>query len=739
VKQKLLKFIPFKSLLRPVVKKIQHTAYKALPQKKEILYAFGGRYQYWENMGVELFKAEPAFRESILKSDLIIVELGYPSILSNFESSNNKAFFSCEKNILLTITAVQIAVFDCLKVKKIMPNFIYGLSLGEVAGLYAAGGISRYEAFKITTSIFFTIANEKKEYKYIFFNLSFKKLKKLSKDLDYINPVYEAFIDTSIALVNKDKIKALEVELSKANIQFNVTNQEIFPYHTQNISHYRDDILKSLESLEFKPLIFDYFSTSLGKIVPKGTILSKEFCFNFQQDPVLEYTTINEIKNTGKNLDIVQIGPDLFGGEKILQILANNSFKPHLFSTLTNKQAHKIFKKTISHIKKDGIKNSKSIDNTSEFDGFIQNFTLDNPYYISNPFPFWKYFRKNGSLHYIPNNNCWLVLGYDEIIETLNHPEYFSSKPASFFDKYLIGTDPPSHKIMRGMLQSIFSQNSLARAEEFIFNKTEDLIHNLPKNKEFNFVDYFSLPLSKSVIGYFLGLNEEQSEMASNIIGKEIHEINDDLKAFYFDLLKNDLALNSFGALNHIKELIKEEKLSLDGAASIGRLFWVAGMLTTSILLSNTFWQLMKNPLLINQLKGSDHLINKFIDECLRLLPPETMLTRLTTKEVVLSNKKIPSNSIVRLDLRAGNHDELKFDYPFNISLSRLSNSHLSFGSGVHVCLGMALAKIEARIAIKSYLEVFEKFSPVLEEPITYYASNNIRGPEKFSINFKKN
>src|SRR5690606_27510021 len=129
--------------------------------------------------------------------------------------------------------------------------------------------------------------------------------------------------------------------------------------------------------------------------------------------------------------------------------------------------------------------------------------------------------------------------------------ENFSSKAASYFDPYLLGNDPPSHKSMRGMLQSLFSQSNLNIVEVFITNKVEDLVKDFPKDQPFNFVDYFSLPLSKSVIGYFLGLDAEQSQKASNIIGEDVFKVNDDLKDYFYQQFENNVAFNSYGALNY--------------------------------------------------------------------------------------------------------------------------------------------------------------------------------------------
>lgn len=731
---KLIRLHPFLTFLFYKTKRVFS---KTVPSNKDLLFIFGGRSFYWENIGKELYDTEPVFRDSIIKSDEIIKKLGWTSILSNFEVNPPKDFFESESNVYLTIAAIQIAIFDCFKHNSITPNAILGLSLGETPGLYAAGALTREEVFIMGLCVKISNLYEKKKYISVLVNLDVKSISLLSNEFN-IFPVYEFTSDSSIALVDENDFNEIKVNLKQKNITLKITSKEkLYPYHSSNLENYKEELLNSLAVIKFKPLEIDYFSAYLGKMIPKGTILSNEFFFDMLRNPVLADRTFKEITAIGKNFDIVQVGPNIFGENNLQAILSQNNIGdgPDLLSTVTKTEN----KTHLDNILKYLNKNTKKTNppNLSEFNAFLENFTLDNPYYINNPQPFWNYLKNHGNIHYLPKNNCWLVLGYEEITYVLKDPENFSSKAASYFDPYLLGNDPPSHKSMRGMLQSLFSQSNLNALEIFIVKKVEDLINDFPKTQPFNFVDHFSLPLSKNVIGYFLGLDAEQSQVANNIIGEDVFKVNDDLKDYFYQQFENNIEFNSYGALNYLTELYRDEKISLDAAASLARLFWVAGMLTTSVLLSHSFLKLLDNPEIANQLRESEELINKFIDECLRMLPPETSLSRIASRDVAIFDKKIMANSLVCLDLRAGNHDAKKFEDPFNFSLKRPTNSHLSFGTGVHVCIGMALAKLEARIAIKSYLNFIEKNNPIRTEPIVYYPSNNIRGLKNLTINLK--
>lgn len=739
MKRILLKIIYLHPLITFLFHKSKRVFSRTIPPNKDLLFVFGGRSFYWENMGKELFETQPVFKDSILKSDEILKKLGWPSILSNFEENPPKDFFESESNFHCAIGAIQFAIVDYFKDKGIAPNAILGLSLGEGPGLYAAGAITREEAVKMALCVHTINLHEEKKYVSVLVGLDLETIIRSQNDFGKAHPVYEFTWNSTIVLVHENDYKHLKTTLEQKNISIKITSREkLYPYHSSKIENYKAELLNILESIDLKPLMIDYFSTSVGKLIPKGTILSQEFIFNIYRNPVRAHSAFMEVSATGRHFDIVQIGPNILGENYLQAMLSYNKVEngPVLLSTITKKDNTTHLSNVLKYITKNTKKTN--IPKLSEFDEFLENFTLDNPFYITNPQPFWDYFKSNGNIHYLPKNKCWLVLGYDEMTHVLKDTENFSSKAASYFDPYLLGNDPPSHKLMRGMMQSLFSQSNLNIVEIFIIKEAQNLINNFPKEHSFNFVDYFSLPLSKSVIGYFLGLDAEQSQNVSRIIGEDVFKVNDDIKDYFFQQFENNVEFNSFGALNYLTELVREEKLSLDGASSLARLFWVAGMLTTSVLLSNSFLKLLNNPVLANQLRESEELINKFIDECLRILPPETSLSRIAVRDVMIFGKKIASNSLVCLDLRAGNHDDKKFEDPFNFSLKRPTNSHLSFGTGVHVCIGMALAKLEARIAIKSYLSFIEKNNPTQTEPISYYPSNNIRGLKNLTINFKK-
>lgn len=706
------------------------------PKDSKLLFTFSGRSNYSLNMGKELFDKDPNFKKSILESNDIIMKLGGKSILANFQPNVPENFFDVETNVYLTIASIQIGIYDIFKSKKIIPDSILGHSMGEGPALYCAGAFSKESLFEALNCMKVTSDFESKTYISVLVNKSLSDMLNLfALNKKLIHPVYENTENTSISLVDETKMEELK-HLAKSNkFSFKVISRDnLFPYHTEKIDNFKDEILKCYKKIKFYPLKIDYYSGSNGDVIKKGTVINDDFLYNCLRLPVFSNSTFLKVGELNDQCDIIQVGSDLFGIKNLENALTSSYFTPNSYNTLSKKNNKKLIHNLIKTIKKRGKQNHILLNKEDSFSNFINDFDINNAFYSKSPTGFWNYFKKTGNIHYIPKNNCWLILDYQTISHILKTPEIFSSKTSSFFDPYLIGADAPSHGEMRQLLQFLFSNKSLKKQESYAKNKAKSLVENLPHGSRFNFVDYFSLPLSKGVTFNLLGLNNVQSERVNCIVGENIYEINDALKHYFSHLLTSDYDFEEMTVMNFLNGQLENNSLTLDEAATIARLIFTAGVLTTSILLSHLFSTLLQYPALINDLENSDKLLNRFIDEVLRLNPPETVLSRITTKPTTLNNIMIPENSVVTLDLRAANSDSLVFPEPQKINLNREANKHLAFGTGPHVCIGMALAKIEAKIAITNYFKIIKNSSPKIEHPIKYYESSHFRGPQKMII-----
>ena len=167
---------------------------------------------------------------------------------------------------------------------------------------------------------------------------------------------------------------------------------------------------------------------------------------------------------------------------------------------------------------------------------------------------------------------------------------------------------------------------------------------------------------------------------------------------------------------------IEGERLSERELVSFCILLLAAGQDTTKNLISNFFLTLSEQPEVYAQLVRAPDLMPTAIEEILRYLPPVWFVIRQTTVEVELSGVKIPAAQTVMPWMVSANHDAGQFPNPDHFDVQREPNRHLTFGHGVHFCVGAPLARLEAQVALPMMLEQLQDLHLVKGVPIRIHA-----------------
>lgn len=147
------------------------------------------------------------------------------------------------------------------------------------------------------------------------------------------------------------------------------------------------------------------------------------------------------------------------------------------------------------------------------------------------------------------------------------------------------------------------------------------------------------------------------------------------------------------------------KKLTEDEILSVCILLYVAGEETTVNLIGNGMLALLRHPDQIQKLKQEPIIIQSAVEELLRYDSPAQLLARIATKNVDIGGKTIRAGERVFVSLGAANRDPAQFPDPDRLDLSRSENRHLAFADGIHHCLGAALARVEAQIAIDTLVQ----------------------------------
>lgn len=351
----------------------------------------------------------------------------------------------------------------------------------------------------------------------------------------------------------------------------------------------------------------------------------------------------------------------------------------------------------------------------SETDAFtVETLDLTAPHVAQNPFPYYEELRKLGSVHFLPQHGYWLLIGFSEVLAALMNPQIFSSRVSEWLvvDEVLLGADPPEHTVVRRLLAPHFSAPELESHSAFAEQAASKLLKPLSNGESIDVLRELGFPLSEDVAAHLLGFDNELLSEVRAVQNESVNSLSDQLNR-----LDSIIAAASHRIPLYVT-LLRDSQGTLNqrDIRSLIRFLWIAGTTTTRRVIASSVMLLLQHPEIRSIIQSDGALLSPFVEESIRIYPPEHLLARISTAETELSGVKIPAGARVRLCVAAANRDPAYFKEPLSIRLDRSPNRQLSFGNGVHRCLGAPLARIEVTAALKVLLRLAPHFRSV--EPL---------------------
>ncbi|MFX0579438.1 cytochrome P450 [Nocardia nepalensis] len=376
---------------------------------------------------------------------------------------------------------------------------------------------------------------------------------------------------------------------------------------------------------------------------------------------------------------------------------------------------------------------------------------------LSNFLAYMDGLRERGAVHFDEKITAWHVLGYDDTLQVLTDPVTFSSDVAPLapkqedFDLFKKGNfvraDDPVHKRLRGLVSRAFTPKMIADLEARITEVTVQLLDDADAGgNQWDLIEQLGYPLPFIVIAEMLGIpvtdrafvrrlsdtffevHNVDPEESLDSLGKSavdnvaplLRELNTHLLEFVRDRRKNpgdDLTSKLLA--------VEDDGVRLDDEETVGflGLLLLAGHVTATSTLGNTVLALHENPEAWAQLRANPALIPAAVEESMRFRPPFPRLGRQVLKDTVIGGQEIPAGSFVLVWLTTANRDERIFTDPDRFDIHRESNPHLTFGKGIHFCLGAPLARLEVRIAMQVLMERYSDIRVRDDVPV------NLRNP----------
>jgi cytochrome P450 len=385
-----------------------------------------------------------------------------------------------------------------------------------------------------------------------------------------------------------------------------------------------------------------------------------------------------------------------------------------------------------------------------------------DPYDVAiklDPQPVWRRLRDERPVYYDQTYDFWALSRFDDVLEASLDPETYSSAYGNVLElmspeplnlPYLVMQDPPGQQQQRTLVSRGFTPRRIADLEDQIRQICRELLDPHVGEAGFDYVADFSAQLPSMVISALMGVAPQDQERIRAAIDRSFHiepgvgMINDismaasgEMVAYFREQIamrRDEPRDDLMTALAHAQIGTGEEarSLTVDEAAIFSNEMTAAGTETVARLLGWACDLLAANPEQRAMLVEDPALIPAAVEECLRYEAPSPVQGRRAMCDTTVHGTTIPMGSRVLLLTGAAGRDERHYADADRFDLRR-SESHLSFGKGIHFCLGASLARLEARVALEETLSRFPTWE-VDHGNAEFLYSSTVRGYLKLPI-----
>jgi cytochrome P450 len=372
--------------------------------------------------------------------------------------------------------------------------------------------------------------------------------------------------------------------------------------------------------------------------------------------------------------------------------------------------------------------------------------------FLDDPYPVYRALRDYDPVHRMPDGS-YLLTRYADCVEVYRNPALWSSDKkiefrGNFADSLLyehhttslVFNDPPAHTRVRKLLTPAFAPRALKALEPCIERLVDRLLEDAAQRSHIDLIEDFAAAIPVQLIGDLLGiplaqrgplrgwslaiLGALEPVLRPEQFARGVAAV-DEFKDYLIRLIDGRCAADNAGAI--LETLVAASEFAGPRSDETERLSKLellhncifllnAGHETTTNLIGNSIDLLLRHPEAMAALRADLSLIGTAVEEFLRMESSNQLGNRRALRGTCLGGTAMAAGTYVHIGIGAANRDPGAFPEPDRLDIRRQPNRHLSFGSGIHTCAGLSLARMEAQVAISKLLQRFgsiERAGPV--------------------------
>jgi cytochrome P450 len=394
-----------------------------------------------------------------------------------------------------------------------------------------------------------------------------------------------------------------------------------------------------------------------------------------------------------------------------------------------------------------------------------------SPAVRANPYPFYARLRQLGPVlpikspfgpaAFMMRGPTFLLTRYEDVSAALRDPRLVNDRMAATgdnpdamnrwwiprifrtFANSMVGKDGADHRRLRDLVHKAFTPGMIEGLAGQVQQMVTRMLDEAERKPTSDLIADLALPLPLTVISEMMGVPEKERTQFRRVMLKLVESVSMGAARFilnYPTALQLERILQRLVDLRRVQPgddlitgLVQAEeagdRLSQQELLAMVFLLLLAGHETTVNLIGNGTLALLEHPDQLQRLREHPELIESAIEELLRFANPVEQITRFAREDVEIKGQRIPRGSMLLLLLASANRDEAAFENADQLDIGRSPNKHVSFGYGVHYCLGAPLSRLEGRIAMLDLVQRFPQMSlAVSPEQLRWRKSVGLHG-----------